>query len=50
MAKLSFYNKSKYNLRLFGFKLVDKLHFQLLSVLKYLENHLVLIREVMEGD
>ncbi len=31
-------------------KLVDKLHFQLLSVHKYLKNHLVCISEAMEGD
>ena len=50
MAKLSFYFKTKYNLRLFKFKLVDKMHFQLISVHKYLKNHLVWIIEVMEGD
>ena len=32
------------------FKLVNKRYFQLISVLKYLKNHLVWIREVMEGD
>ena len=31
-------------------KLVDKVHFQLRSVHKYLKNHLVWISEVMEGD
>ena len=50
MAKLSFYYKTKYNLRLSDFKLVNKRHFQLISVLKYLKNHLVWISEVMEGD
>ena len=33
-----------------NFKLVDKLHFQLLSVHKYFKNHLNLFSEVMEGD
>jgi len=49
MAKLSFF-KTKYNSRLLNFRLVDKMHFQLISVLKHLKNHLVWIREVMEGD
>ena len=31
-------------------KLVDKMHFQLISVLKHAKNHLIWIREVMEGD
>ena len=50
MAKLSFYYKTKYNLRLSDFKLVDKVHFQLRSVNKNDQNHLKIISEVMEGD
>ena len=33
-----------------NFELVNKAHFQLISVHRYLKNHLIWIREVMEGD
>ena len=50
MANLSFFFKTKYNLRLLDFKLINKIYFQLLSVHGYLKNHLHYICEVMEGD
>ena len=49
-GSIDFFFQTKYNLRLFNFKLVNKGHFQLISVLKYLKNHLIYISEVMEGD
>ena len=42
--------KNKLSSLLNDFKIVNKRHLQLISVLKYLKNHLVCICEVMEGD
>ena len=49
IKKAGIFIKPKLRGRL-DFKLVNKRLFQLISVLKYFKNHLIWIREVMEGD
>ena len=49
MAKLSFLIKLMQP-KIVNFKIVNKVHFQLGSVHIYLQNHLVWLGEVMEGD